>query len=193
MGAKYQSSRRRLQYNQDTLCMYEVSAILKERGRGNTAVAIWNKRIGSESWLRGDFDTNILADQVFKAMDQFQMDEDRLSYAAVVRSEHSRARPSTVALLDFSPEQWVDVVELELKNQWKKYQRALEVDIIVTGIIATVAKRSAIAIASPGNLPSSRRARTTQQVEALAEQRDRNEAVGNKNNELISRWKCRDE
>ena len=182
-----------LAFNQEVRFMYGVKAVLKQRGRGGIARVIWERRIGQSEWLCGDFDTAILGDQVFKAMDDNQMDENKVSYTAVIRSDLSGAKPSSVTLDHLSPEQWTDVVEVELRSHWKKYQWAMEVEILVTGTVLSSAKRDVSAIDSPMDSPSSRRTRTTAQVEAAAEQRDRNEAVGCKNHDLIKRWRCHDE
>ena len=173
---------------------YGVSVTLKDRGRGNIDRTVWEARLRNDNWPCGGFDNSSFDDKLYTVMDTKNFEEDVISYTAVIITGHSKAPRINRTLQDLSSEEWTRVVEAELKIQWRIYQRQMDVNVIVIGKTASSssAKRPVTHIESPNPSPSHRRTRTTQQVDAMAEQRDRNEAVGNNDLQLANQWLCKE-
>lgn len=150
--------------------MYGVRVNVKERGRGGIEKSRWEKRIvspdmdpidiGVTDWLYGDFDTAVLGEQVFTAMELLKM-EEIATYSAIIRFDHSRATNTTVTLNDLSPSEWDRTINSELKNLWKRYQRYMDIEVIVVCVASSLIKRAVNLVDELTVSPTHRRTRTT--------------------------------
>ncbi len=126
--------------------------------------------------------------EIDTAMEQHNIVE-LTDFRGWVRSTNSRVTRQYFSLKSLSIEEWELRVESILTQEWKKFTGyILDVDLVYTGRYGQ--RRSIQAVDSPSHSPAHRRTRTERLEEQHTIVRDRDEAIGDLSEALITRWKC---
>ena len=167
---------------------YSVKAVLRVQNGSQTSTK-WNNKIGGIH-KKGSFDIHALNIDVDAAMEDYGINE-LTEIKGWVKSTHARATRQTFTLSSLTIDQWEHRVESITTAEWQKFVNyIIDVEITCTG--RTGLRRSIQAVDGATQSPSHRRTRTDRLEEQHAVVRDRNEVLGEKSEELITRWTCHD-
>ena len=165
---------------------YSPRAVLKVQN-GSLAPTKWSNKIGGLH-TKGSFDIHALNIDLDAAMEHNGVVE-LVEIRGWVKSTHSKGTRQTFTLTAISIDQWEQRVESITTAEWKKYTGyIIESELVCTG--RSGLRRSIQAVDGPAQSPSHRRTRTDRLEEQHAVVRDRNESLGEKMEQLITRWKC---
>ena len=167
---------------------YSVKAVLRVQN-GSQILTKWHNKIGGVH-RKGSFDIHALNLDLDAAMEGNGVNE-LVEIKGWVRSSHGRASRQTFTMNSISIEQWEQRVESITTAEWQKYVNyIIDVEITCTGRIGL--RRPIQDVDGATQSPSHRRTRTTRLEEQHAVVRDRNEALGENAEKLITRWTCHD-
>lgn len=190
---EFEEDQRRLQERREELFPYTVKYLLKAQYK-SIKQAKCSQKFG-DSWNKSRFDINGLLVEIQAAMDKHNI--THLSeIKGWIKACHGRASRQYFTLDELSEEQWEGQVENIATGEWRKYTGApIDVSLECTGPIPAAtttssSRRSISAVDSPSHSPQHRRTRTDRLEESHIPIRDRNEALGDLTEELITRWKC---
>ena len=170
---------------------YSVKATLKADTLTGLRVK-WSNRIGTENWVKDNFNINFLLLELHKAMDQHGLIGDLYNIIVFAKSTHSRATKHRIDLEALTEDVWNTRVKSVLREEWKRkpgYHMDVFVECTGKEPPKEQLKRPFNSIASPSNLPH-RRTRTIALEEQSAARRDRNEIAGDYTEQLVEKWIC---
>ena len=169
---------------------YAVKAVLRVQN-GSQVLTKWHNKIGG-AHTKGSFDIHALNIELDTAMEANSVNEF-VEIKGWVKSSHGRGTRQTFTMSSISIDQWEQRVESITTAEWQKFVNyIIDVEITCTARAGVGLRRSIHAVDGATQSPSHRRTRTDRLEEQHAVVRDRNEVLGEKTEELITRWTCHD-
>ena len=165
---------------------YSLRAVLRAQN-GSQTQCKWNNKIGG-LWKKGNFDINALNLEIDSAMEDNGLSE-LSEIRGWVKSTAGRGTRQPFNMSSLSIDQWEQRVESITAQEWYKHTGHI-IDVEVTCTARAVLRRGIQAVDGAAQSPSHRRTRTNRLEEQNAVVRDRNEALGERGEQLITRWKC---
>ncbi|KAK3169261.1 hypothetical protein OEA41_008644 [Lepraria neglecta] len=165
---------------------YRVNAALKATTKTGTTRPRWAAKIGDDDWMRGEFNSQSLAIEVYNAMDKHRFEEEFDRITVRVKSDYTKAQWQLISTDDLSQEEWDQKVEKVLRQEWRrKPGYTLEATVEYVGNIRPLTNpgtpsstRPIDAVDDPLRSPPRRRTRTNQLEDQQAHLRDEQEQAG---------------